>query len=344
MKNGVTNVTLSGSNMENGVTNVTLSGSNMEIDMENNTKIDTKPMIELYEYGPEQNLYIKKIPLGTKYYCRKQNKKTKKNIYYVRTEYDNKISVDYVKPEELKIPNDKIIILEEKLQKNIIIPETTNIKLEPSKFNQPTLYNGFKDEIYDEYQSSLISLYNLNSSSFFKETIKNILGNNIDYQITAFTETIENEGIYYDKFIIYIRPNDIINFKKQYEKINSSINGVCIPSSVNSCDSINIYPLVPELKISYNNINQQIYESSDLLSTVLYLRIGSFKSKDKDEEEIVNNYISEYVSDDKISIENNFYKLYKLEGYEWNDIIGLMNVLSSYPHIFQLSLHLTNNK
>jgi len=308
------------------------------------TKPDTEPIIELYEYGPEEILYIEKISLSKKYYCRKQNRKTKRYIYYIRTEYDNTTSVDYVKPEELKIPNNNIILLEEKLQNNIIIPEKTNINLEPSKFVQPSLYNGFKDVINNEYQSLLISLYNLNSSSYFRETIKNTLGNNIDYQITAFTEIIENEATYYDKFVIYGNPKDLINFKKKYEKINSSINGVCIPSNINSCDSLDMYPLIPELKISYNNINREIYESSGLLSSVLYLRIGSFKSNDKDQEKIVNDFIAEYIPNDKIFIENNFYKLYRLEGYEWNDIIGLMNVLSSYPHIFQLSLHLTNNK
>ena len=320
------------------------TGQNTVPNTGQNTVPNTKPIIELYEYGPEEILYIEKISLSKKYYCRKQNRKTKRYIYYIRTEYDNTTSVDYVKPEELKIPNNNIIILEEKLQNNIIIPETTNITLEPSKFVQPTLYNGFKDVINNEYQSLLISLYNLNSSSYFRETIKNTLGNNIDYQITAFTEIIENEATYYDKFVIYGNPNDLINFKKQYEKMNSSINGVCIPSSINSCDSLDMYPLIPELKISYNNINREIYESSGLLSSVLYLRTGSFKSNDKDEEKIVNDFIAEYVPNDKIFIENNFYKLYRLEGYEWNDIIGLMNVLSSYPHIFQLSLHLTNNK
>jgi hypothetical protein len=292
--------------------NITVNKTDTTVNKTDSTvnKTDTKTIQEIDEYGPEIILYTEQSQTIKKYYCRKQNKRTKKYIYYIRTEYNKKTSVDYVKPEELKIPNNKTIILEEKLRNNIIIPETTNIKLEPSKFDQPTLYGGFKENQYYDYQSLLITFYNLNSSAYFRETIKNTLGNNIDYQITAFTETTENATSYYDKFVIYGRPNDLINFKKEYEKINNSVGGVCIPSSTNSCDSLEIFPLVPELKISYNDINQQTYESIGLLTTVLYLRIGLFKSRDKDEEKIVNDYISEYVSEDKIFIENDFLLIY----------------------------------
>jgi len=244
----------------------------------------------------------------------KKTKITQRPVFYTMTDLVKQLKMDNTKTDLLN-KEEKILGLRN-LGKMIIYKRLTFI----GYINKIYL----TDETYNGYQSLLLVFGKYMLPEVIKSIVHKIYG--INYQMSAYVNNIEDEEKSYNEYIIYLKPSISDYLKKKYvDQYN---------------DSITIFPLLQELKFNMNGITKQNYDSYGLDPTYLCLRIGSFVANDLDIVQGFNDYISTMINKSNIKIENVFYKLIKVEGLDWNSINNFMNQLSTYPFVFQLSLHI----
>ena len=295
------------------------------------------------EYSIDTLLYIIKNSNKAEYYYKTDkiiiddNNFTGKIInttYYTKTIINSKEIIDNIKYTDIDLPNKDIILYENKLGSNNVPVYYNNFKKYICQDSSLSLFqytNNLYNNIdtYNIPQCFLININNKYKLDNFKNMVNTVLDSNnkpilIDNQIGVYTNIILKKNNIYQKFIIYTVPSLINKFENLYEKKYN--------------DNINIIPLLSQLKINMNDITFKSYNSMYLINRTLFLRLGMFNSKyNNDISDIINKIIT---NEQKIVKEDDLYTVLILQGLHWLTIISIINLLSTYPNVFQLTLFL----
>ena len=84
---------------------------------------------------------------------------------------------------------------------------------------------------------------------------------------------------------------------------------------------------MPNEKIHFNGMNYKKYNSFGLINTTLLMLIGSFEGLYKNDFNLKSIFI-------------NGYDIINVEGLKWEYIDNLIDKLSMYPDVYQISLYL----
>ena len=128
-------------------------------------------------------------------------------------------------------------------------------------------------------------------------------------EIVVYTNYMYDKDDIYNRYIIYETTN----------KINSLIN--------RPLGKYTIHNMLFEEKVHFNGMDYKKYNSFGLMESTLLMIIGSFQELYKKDINLK-------------SIRINGYDIVNVEGLKWEYIENLMNKLSMYPDIYQISLYL----
>lgn len=308
--------------------------------VETKKEISTLPIINKKEQGYIfSNIYRFEEILNiiqNIYYCRRKNKVINEYVYYKRIMNNNGLyDIIFYKLDDnnFDIPDKELLEYNDKI---INIRDIDNINEEHEKYKSKILQMNiyqYNQKIYqkiisyDVVQSMIITFSNLNTSNNLTYIANKIFLNKMDIQVNAYTSEIDKNTDSYDRFIFYAKPSILDIFKEKYENQYN--------------EKIIIIPLLNQLKIDMNNINNSMYNSTGLIETKLCIRIGQFKTSNIDELNYYNDFINQFIIDKTLYIkETEKYSSIIVEGLIWDNINSFMNIISTYQNIFHISLYL----
>lgn len=257
----------------------------------------------------------------------------------------------------IKEATDKILLYNNPIEENQIIIKKEN---DNYLYQNILLKPIFIENSIAEKQISL-DLNQINNQPILTNTINNQTNERSNDKSTIIINNtiseIKIESYKLSMLILFdnnMNIQDIINMIKINDvKIYGGSNRIfAIYTTISDSErlkttyNLNIIQQTPDLKINMNNITESIYNTNGLLPSNLYLNIGTFNG-DVNLVDVLINHTKQYVNGKTTSLINNTNKIddnnivIKVEGYKWNDILSLMNLLAEYKQIYELKLFLS---
>lgn len=202
---------------------------------------------------------------------------------------------------------------------------TNNILMNNDPIDENILNNNLTNDnpmaIDDKLNKKcfVINLENAENYNIIKEQLSRIIG---DFDLEIRTNYIPNYDDKYAVYIVYINTLQSEIIREKYNVINKK-------------NQMKIEKLENIDKIYKNNMTYEKYNSEGLIKTNLLLIIGMIYDEKYDEN--INNSIDKMKM---IKINNKNYYILNVEGLKWDYIIKIINKLSIYSNIYQLSFYL----